>query len=261
MKGFVYCGMTLLFILLIPATGLAKEPEEAWDKLSDLSDQVFQLTESGHYPAAADALHRFEEQWEDYSELTKMTPDNHERILKSSIGKLEQYLDSLDFDKEEKQEAATEFRLVVNALTDDSTPMWMQFHDDMNSHFERMTKALKADGSSQFQYELNQFMNDYDMLYPSMLIDVDQSSMRKVQQAVQDLATQSDQLSANSQSQSQSLKTLENRVQTAFEMPHSSNKNLHSFQWTALPIGGLIILTLLYVAWRKYQGEKSYSIY
>jgi sporulation protein YpjB len=94
----------------------------------------------------------------------------------------------------------------------------------------------------------------YNVIYPSMKIDVSAENIQRIDARINFIDEYRSEVVNNVKSQ-QELEGLEMDLKNLFENMDEDEAD-PSLWWVIISTGSIIILTLSYVGWRKYQGEK-----
>ncbi|TCP31624.1 sporulation protein YpjB [Scopulibacillus darangshiensis] len=256
MKAFFTC-LLILIVLFAPVHAFAKDnsSDKAWEQLTDLSDQIFQYVDSKHYSEATAVLKQFNNKWHNISLTVLNVSDLENRIIQSSIIDVNKTINSVSSDKSKRQ-TAIEFRLAVDAATHNQQPLWMGLKPKLIKPIDDMKEAVKKGDDQTFQHGLNEFLSVYQMIYPSLVIDLSSKQLHDVNSAVNQLTDHRITILQSEKGESQ-IKALQQQIKALFGIAKMSQVNEQSL-WTVGLIGGVIVFTLIYVSWRKYRGQGRY---
>lgn len=102
--------------------------------------------------------------------------------------------------------------------------------------------------------QLNSFLNLYDVIYPSLKMNVSLEQLQKIDTQVVFLDKYRSQLFTKENSQ-QELEALQQELEAVFNNIEEDEAD-PSLWWVIIMTGSIIILTLSYVGYRKFIGEK-----
>ncbi|MFC7392647.1 sporulation protein YpjB [Scopulibacillus cellulosilyticus] len=243
-----------LALIVFPIHSFAKEKssDQVWHQISDLSDSIFQNVDNHQYELALKDLNQFKKDWSKYSETVLGVSEDNDEVIETTMNNLINILDKEVADNEKRQKAV-EFRLSIDALESNQDPLWKGLKGQLLTPFEKMEEAVKQGNGITFQYELNKFLDVYEMIYPAMLIDVNQHELTLVNDEVNTVSNNRITMMQNKNKGNQLNKTYQDLNQLF------SNKMKKPIQqqlfWAVFIIGGLTVITLIYVSWRKYKGQ------
>ena len=61
-------------------------------------------------------------------------------------------------------------QLAVDAQVSKYQPLWMERERKVMDAFSQMEKAMEKEDAGQFQQTLNTFLNEFNIIYPSLMI-------------------------------------------------------------------------------------------
>ena len=108
-----------------------------------------------------------------------------------------------------------------------------------------------------FNEKLNSFLALYEVVYPSMKIDVSSERIQKLDTRINFVDQYRVEILTDNDAR-QELLVLETELQTIFDGLTEDEAD-PSLWWVIISTGSIIILTLSYVGWRKYRGEHEKS--
>lgn len=241
--------LILIFFLLFHTTIIfAKENEQNWNKLNELAEQVLQLGKQRKYEEARQIIANFS------TDFLKLLPEQKLTLtqIKTVITAYEQAdeaLTSVKMSDEERQNKLLQFRLTVNAVTNKHHPMWL---DAKNLVLEPLTKAIQAirkNEPHQFQMHVNEFLTNYEIIRPSLIISLPEQEYERYNSYVKYIENNRHNIDQNQ------IIMIQNEFNSLFENMKFSNAEPELIGLMYI-IGGIISITLIYVGWRKYKGEK-----
>jgi sporulation protein YpjB len=247
----------IVLVCLFPSLNDAAEQDGGWKKLDHISDQALRLAKDGQFEEAKEVLLYFSEQFfatnardrlKSADELRAVTV-THENALKT--------IAASSLPAEEKIDKLTQFRLVVDAIHSNHQPLWSEMESTVMETFDQLEKAVDQEKDESFAASLRNFLNHYELIEPSVKIDVPVEEAKKIDKDIEMLqAPAFRQLSL--EEKHERLKQMREDLQSLFDDVRKDEAD-PSLIWVMISTGGIIILTLSYVGWRKYQGEKEKS--
>lgn len=181
--------------------------------------------------------------------------------LAASIMDVQQAIVRVSYVKEDWQRSSASLRLAVNSMLHHKEGLWLNYHKVMVEHMEQMNTAIAKRDSKQLQLLLQQFSESYHLIRPAAVMVRDSSTISQfdswisyVSKLSQESKTNWDTWKGLMSQGEQSLQQLfgKNALEPVF-LPVVYDR--HPW-YIVMLIGSWIILSLLYTAWRKYQGEQ-----
>lgn len=250
--------MVLLAIVLMltPITVVA-ENLTPMEKLDDISDEALQMVKYQRYDDAKKLLDYFSDQFNSISSKDKPLSMDELRIVMTSRDEAVEAAVSTSMKYEERMNKLTKFRLVIDALATSHQPLWTAMEDQVMSAFQQVKQAAYNGDTSHFHSNFNHFLSLYNIIYPSMKLDVPVESIQKIDAKINYIDEYRTQIVTNPKSQVE-LDHLETDLKSIFENIDQDQAD-PSIWWVIISTGSIIIMTLSYVGWRKYLGEKEMS--
>lgn len=147
----------------------------------------------------------------------------------------------------------TKFRLVVDAVSSTEEPLWTEMEEPILTVFGGVKEAATSGNNEDFHSKLNSFLSLYDVIYPSMKLDIDPARVQKLDAQIDTIDHyRPDVVSSTS---SYDLDMLEEDLRSIFNDVEEDDAD-PSLWWVIITTGSIIIVTLTYVGWRKYKGDK-----
>ncbi|WP_316569800.1 sporulation protein YpjB [Neobacillus sp. YIM B06451] len=244
----------VLLIVLFPVQVLADSQPAGIEQLDTLSDDAFQMVKNQRYEDAKKLLNYFSEQLQSMSPGLIPFSADEARIVSMSRDEALDAVASPTLEYSEKVNKVTRFRLVMDALATSRDPLWTELEDQVMGAFSGAKKAAFDGEPMAFHANVNSFLSLYDLIYPSMKIDIQANSMKKLDAKVDFLSAFSPSKPA-SESERAELDELEASLQNIFAGIEEDEAD-PSIWWVIISTGGIIILTLSYVGWRKYKADR-----
>jgi sporulation protein YpjB len=155
---------------------------------------------------------------------------------------------------EERLNKLTKFRLVIDAISTSHQPLWTEMKDQVMSAFQHAKEAAYKGDSASFHSNFNSFLSLYNVIYPSIKIDVPVENIQKLDARINYIDEYRTQVVNNANSK-QELVGLETDLKNLFDNMGEDQAE-PSIWWVIISTGSIIIATLSYVGYRKYQGDK-----
>lgn len=242
-------GIAILIFFLFHTTVIfAKENEPNWQKLNELAEQVLQLGKQGKYEEAKQILANFSTDFLKRISEQKLSLAEIKTII-SAYEQADEALTAVKMSEEERINKLLQFRLTVNAVTNEHHPMWLDAKNMVLEPLQKALQAIRENEPHQFQRHVNDFLTNYEIIRPSLIISLPEHEFERYNSYVKYIENNRHNIDQKQ------LKMIQTEFQSLFENPKLSNAEpeLIGLMYT---IGGIIAVTLIYVGWRKYKGEK-----
>lgn len=244
----------LMIILLLPISIHAEEISTV-DRLDQLSDEALQMVKLHRYDDAKKLLDYFSDQFASVSGKERPFTTDELRIVTISYDEAVQATANATMNHDEKINRVTKFRLVMDAITSPYPPLWTEMESPIMTVFAEVKDAAYNGDKEHFHASFNTFLSLYDIIYPSMKINVDVDRIQQLDTRISYIDKYRLQILTESASQ-QELEALEADLQLLFDEMGEDEAD-PSIWWVIISTGSIIILTLSYVGWRKYKGDQN----
>lgn len=253
MKRLQVLIISILILFLMPFSVYA-ESSSPVDKLNEISDEALQMIKLKRYDDAKRLLDYFSEQYVyatgserpfTAEELRAVTATHHEALQAAA---------SADMNYTDRVNSLTKFRLVMDSVTSTYQPMWTEMESPIMSVFDHVKEAAESGDAEKFHTSYNSFLSLYHVVYPSMKLDISPERIQNVETQVQYIDQYRPDIISSVQPNEQ-LEALEADLQSIFDEMTEDEAD-PSLWWVIISTGSIIILTLSYVGWRKYNGDK-----
>ncbi|MED1922778.1 sporulation protein YpjB [Bacillus velezensis] len=240
----------LLLALMCFITTAKAEDEGGLKELNDLSDTVFQMTRHSQYDEALQVLGYFKKK------MTHVNSLSGAEVRQVTLGfnDLVRVLKQADASDTEKIRAAAQFRLVMDAMEDHSDPLWGSLERPIMATFSALKEDVSGNGSENFNEKWNEFISLYDLIYPSLTMDVSAGQLDTVAKHIEVIEQDGFQQMTKG-TKLERLTLLQQDLKRVFDKAERDDAD-PSLLWVILTTGGIIITALTYVGYRKYRAEK-----
>lgn len=245
--------VTLMIFLLLPISIHAEETTPV-DRLDQLSDDALQMVKLHRYDDAKKLLDYFSDQFISISGKEKPFTTDELRIVTISHDEAVQATANATMNHEEKINRVTKFRLVIDAITSPYEPLWTEMESPIMTVFAEVKDAAYKEDKEHFHASFNTFLSLYDVIYPSMKINVPIDRIQQLDTRINFIDRYRPQILTETESKLE-LEALEADLQLLFDDMGEDEAD-PSLWWVIISTGSIIILTLSYVGWRKYKGEQ-----
>ncbi|RJR08855.1 sporulation protein YpjB [Candidatus Parcubacteria bacterium] len=246
----------LLFLLLAIPTNLAVGSDENVQplKLNILTDDALQLVKNERYVEAHNLLDIFSDEFTKLMLNNPMMPMDQVRIITLVHDKSMAALSDINLPHEEKVRALTRLRLVVDAMTSEHQPLWTEMEDPIITTFNQLKDSIETRDSQSYQTLYQRLLLNYDLIHPSLRMDVKPEFIQKVDSHIAFLNENRERLLANPES-TEDLAVIEADLKSLFKELKEDETD-PSLIWVMISTGSIIFLTLSYVGWRKFNADR-----
>lgn len=247
----------LMVILLVPnVTNVANAVQpSSINQLDEISDEALQMVKFQKYDEAKKLLDYFSNQFSNVNKTVRPLTTDEVRIVTVSRDEAMEAAVSPNMNYQERISKLTKFRLVIDAITTKNRPLWTEMEDKIMATFQQVKDAAHKGEINKFNTSLNFFLSLYNVIYPSMKIDVPVESVQKLDARINFIDTYRSQVTTNPKSLKE-LDGLESDLKKIFTDMDEDQAD-PSLWWVIISTGSIIIMTLSYVGWRKYQAERN----
>lgn len=239
--------------MLAPNTVNA-EVQSPMEKLDDISDEALQMVKFHRYDDAKKLLDYFTAQFTSIKGEQKPLTMDELRIVTVSHDEAVEATVSPNMKYQERLNKLTKFRLVIDAISTSHQPLWTEMKDQVMTAFHQAKEAANKGDTASFHSNFNSFLSLYNVIYPSIKIDVPVENIQKLDARINFIDEYRTQVVNNANSK-QELDGLETDLKNLFDNMDEDQAE-PSIWWVIISTGSIIIMTLSYVGFRKYQGEK-----
>ncbi|MEH7301552.1 MULTISPECIES: sporulation protein YpjB [Neobacillus] len=243
-----------IVIMLTPITVHA-EQQSPMEKLDDISDEALQMVKFHRYEDAKKLLDYFSDQFISITGTEKPLTMDEVRIVNTSHDEAMEAAVSPNMKYEERLNKLTKFRLVIDAIATSHQPLWTEMEEPIMTAFHQAKDAAINGDTAHFHSNFNTFLSLYNVIYPSMKIDVSVENIQRLDARIDFINEYRSQVITNTDSQ-QELTALDTDLKNLFANMEEDEAD-PSLWWVIISTGSIIIMTLSYVGWRKYQGDKN----
>lgn len=248
---FILFAAMLVFPNIAHASGPVANKK--WDKLTETSGQVLQLVREKKYAEAKQLLDYFEKQFHASKKDLDLSMKDL-RILTTTFDHAKRAVTNVSASHETRVTIVTQFFLVVDALYSENQPLWLSTKDQLFQPFNKMKQAATEKNDLQFQHYLNQFLSKYEMIHPSLNIDLSDPLIGKLDSEVQYLMNHR----IDFFSQPYYMQHLDRMDKDFHALYNGTLRNSvePTLPWVIISIGGIIVIALFYSGWQKYKAEE-----
>ncbi|MFV8828351.1 sporulation protein YpjB [Alkalihalobacterium sp. APHAB7] len=253
MRSFLLILLTI-FVLSMPTYSNAAEDKEYWRTLNDTSDKVLQLVKQEKLEEAKQLLDYFSKQFLSLDHKQSSLSMSDLQIITKSYERAMESVTAVSMNRVERVRLATEFRLVVDALTSPHHPLWLSSEQTIMKSINELKGTMQQKDAQAFRHKINEFLRVYQMIRPALLVSVEGVQVQKIESLVQFIDRYGNDMIHDTSMQKQ-LFVMEKEFQNLYQQVKEDSAD-PSLVWVMLTIGGMIIISLSYVGWKKYRAEK-----
>lgn len=247
--------LIILWIAIAPITiSVYADRNSSIDELDTISDEALQLVRSERYEEAKKILDYFSNQFSTVSITDGKFTMDELKILTGAHDEAVEAISNGSMNTNDRINSVTRFRLAVDAVSSGEEPLWIQMEDPVMTTYREMKDAAFQKNKEIFDSKLDDFLTLYQIIYPSLKLDVTPAQFQTVNTLVEYVGTYRLQIYNNNEDQVE-LNNLEAELQDVFNQVYKDEAD-PSLWWVIISTGSIIILTLSYVGWRKYIGDK-----
>lgn len=254
MRGFFYILITIC--ILLPQIVFAHNhiDMDKWNELNQTSDKVLQLVKQQKFSDAKQLLDYFSEQFLFISKEHATLSMTELRVITTSYEKAQEAVTNVQLPLEERIMKVTQLRLVIDAVSNKHHPLWLNTKNSLLTSIDHLQQLTKNGDRQAYEHRFNTFLNQYHMIRPALLISLDATQFQKIDSQVQFL-DRNRAVEQNREKLSNHLQFMHTEFEKLFNQVVESEAD-PSLLWVMFSIGGMIFVSLSYVGWKKYQGEK-----
>lgn len=246
--------LMIILLFFLPISTNANHQISSIEKLDQISDEAFQMVKSSRYEDARKLLDYFSDQFLTYTlEHPSFTMDEL-RIVELTHNEAVEAMGNSSMNHDERMNRMTKFRLAIDAVTTTHGPLWIEMEDPIMTALNGMKEAKTNEDREKFHTSLNSFLNSYQVIYPSLKLDFSAERIQKTDALVTFIDEYRSRVFSEAHGR-QELEALENDLKDLFDEVTEDEAD-PSLWWVIITTGSIIIVTLSYVGWRKYRGDK-----
>lgn len=256
MKKKSFLILLLMFLVTMPKIyATNNEIEATFAQLDQISDEALQMVELTRYNDAKRLLQYFSDKFLTLTAKDQLLSMDELRIVTVSHSDALEAVKDEKMAHEEKVKKVTQFRLATDAIVSSHTPLWTEMENQILNVLLDVREAAINGESELFHVQLNSFLSLYEVIYPSLKIDVPIETMQKLETRINFIDHYRAQVLKEVSGQHE-LEVLEADLKYIFSQASEEDEADPSLWWVIISTGSVILLSLSYVGWRKYNGTK-----
>ncbi|MFS1512371.1 sporulation protein YpjB [Chengkuizengella sp. SCS-71B] len=269
---FIVYMLIMVFSIILISGCAMKEPNHSAQKVLSLDEEnlkqletmnmlaseMVQKTTEKNYVEARDILLKLSKQ------LTEVNYDGLTSIeglqaLSDTFVIAKRNFNSVNLSEEDTLISSAKVHLVIDALSHQKEPMWLQYYSVLNSDLNELQTAASLGNKEKMNQLLKTYKQHYAFIRPAMIINRDPENIDQLDSYLTFLQNY---ISDNDKKENVNavIEELKRFLKEVFYQDQSStvsplaDQNL--FSWV-ISIGTIIVSVLFYVGWRKYNYEKT----
>ncbi|MCG1023061.1 sporulation protein YpjB [Sutcliffiella horikoshii] len=248
--------IAILLLLLLFPSGIKAHSHEPLQPfaLNFIMDDALQLVRTERYVEAHNLLDIFSDEFTKLMVGNQQIPMSEVRIISVAHQQSLSSLSDVTLPHEEKVRAVIRLRLAVDAMTSQHQPMWVEMEDTMVMTFQQLKDSVDTRDSDSYEQLYRRLLLEYDMIHPSIRLDVKPEHIQKVDAHIDYLDKNRQALLSHSE-EFNDMEVIEADLKALFKELKEDETD-PSLLWVMISTGSIILLTLSYVGFRKYLGAK-----
>ncbi len=236
---------------MFPSNSIFGQTSSSLEQLDALSDKALEMTKLERYEDSEKMLTSFSNLFLQVTAEESIFNMDELRIITVAHSEALEAIQDGTMPSNEKVKSVTKFRLVIDAVKSTHQPIWANMESSMMETFTQTKEAALQQNSEKFQQELSILLAQYDMIYPSLKVDLSSETIQQLDTRVHFINQSRTSLITNQQE----LDALQYDLKSIFENMEEDEAD-PSLWWVIISTGSIIILTLSYVGWKKYKGSQ-----
>jgi sporulation protein YpjB len=239
-----------------PTLVIPQSQQKSLRLLNDSAGSLYNHAKGGEYEEARMELDRFSDLLTtvSYKGITTLEGVN---ALTLTVVEARRIYNRVQLSEKDALIAATQLRLIADALTHHNNPMWLEYENVLKLDAEQLRGMIKMNNDVGSLEALKKLHNHYLIIHPSVIITRDVSLVEKVNSLFNFLTAELSQGKVNYTNVNQGINHLDDVLNELFGSKDSQTLvplmiEQNNVIWTTF-IASVIISSLAYVAWRRYK--------
>ncbi|NDI34378.1 sporulation protein YpjB [Chengkuizengella sediminis] len=238
---------------------LDEENLKQLETMNMLASEMVQKTTEKNYVEARDILLKLSEQ------LTEVNYDGLTSIeglkaLSDTFVIAKRNFNSVNLSEQDALISSAKVHLVIDALSHQKEPMWLQYYSVLNSDLSELQTAASLGNKEKTNQLMKTYEQHYAFIRPAMIINREPENIDQLDSYLTFLQNHiSDE--DKKENVNAVIEELKRFIKEVFYQDQSSTvppltKDQSIFSWV-ISIGTIIVSVLFYVGWRRYDYEKT----
>lgn len=250
LKG-IMGSVIILASLSIQAMAASPAEDEA---IETIADRSLQFVKVDRRQEAEELLNVFSERFLDAASEGNLYSMDEINVVTIALDDAMKTIQDTEKSNQEAVNEMTKFRLAYDAVNHEKSPLWTKMRGQIMTAAQDTRKAVKDQDSVAFQEELNRLLAIYNILYPSLKIDVTPEKFQQVDAHLKFIDQYRPQVFSDSSKQ-KDIADLEGQLRDIFDEAEKDDTD-PSLWWVIISTGSIILMTLSYVGYRKYKARE-----
>ncbi|WP_096153799.1 MULTISPECIES: sporulation protein YpjB [Bacillus] len=250
---FILCIFTIPTIIFAQQT-IKQSTHQL--QLNELTENILQLTRQERYLEANNLLEIFSDEFTTAVIHQRTVPMDQVRTITMVHQDALVAVNNVELSHDEKVKSMIRLRLVVDAMTSNHQPLWVEMQQPIISTFQHLKDSIELKDSDLYRDSLSKLRDSLHLIQPSLIIDAKYENVMTVDAHIQFLDENRDELFRSYNSTY--LESVEQDFRKLFENLKEDDTDPNLI-WVMLSTGSFIIVTLAYVAIRKYAADRKKS--
>jgi len=256
---FLVIGLLLSWPIHSLLTNLERPAEEKQlAALDDIAHQMLDAARKGDLESARQRVRMLAEQFP-HLQLPETLRIESLNAVTQSILAARNGLNNTALDEQQLLEHATRVRVVIDALTHDHQPMWRGYYTSVSAQLQDLLESAVRRDYAHFREQYEENSRLYHVIRPAMTIHLPEQQLKKIDSAYDAISKEMRNSKIEWNQIRSALRELQTSMQEAFI---GEDKSTIAYLISSESPFGLIfsivaavLMTLAYVAWKKYQGQ------
>lgn len=247
--------ISLMLLIAFPVPGMAEDGQTTLIKeLNQIADDALQMTKQQRYADAKQLLEHFSGKFVKVNHADNGTAMRDLRVITATHEEALGSVTAASLPHRERVMKVTQFRLAVDALYSDHHPLWEEMQETVLDTWKMLNQSAKANDDQKYQQVLNQFLEKYSMIQPSIMLDRPETQVQMLDSRIAFLENNRSDPSEK-KARVANIEELQRELIALFEGQQRDDAD-PSLIWVMIMVGSAISVTLIYAGWQKYKGEK-----
>lgn len=145
-----------------------------------------------------------------------------------------------------KSKQAQSLVLAVDSINNPNDPIWLRWKKDLEQSLSTYLSSQSATPA-----QMQQLVTQWEIMSPALKISLEEDQYNKIASSYKQIN-----VNGNFEGNTEQLETVFRQTQMLDINNSSDSRAAINFIWMISVVGGFITVTLSYVAWKKYKGEK-----
>ncbi|MEX1030598.1 MAG: sporulation protein YpjB [Paenibacillaceae bacterium] len=241
---------------LAPTWGVPQSQEKPLRLLNDSAKTLYNYAKDGEFEEARIELDRLSDLLTtvSYKGITTLEGVN---ALTQTVVNARRIYNRVQLREKDALTAATQLRLITDALTHHNNPMWLEYEHVLKQDAEKLYGMVKSNNDVGSLAALQKLHYHYAIIHPTVIITKDASLVEKVDSLFNFLTVELSRGKVDYSRVNQGMNHLPVILNELFGSKDSQTSVPLAIQqnnviWTTF-IASVIISALAYVAWRRYR--------